>query len=80
MSIGGPAPLWRRHWFKLIAPEKFGHRYYCITTEVFLDCIIRKMDSTDKHDSNFGNLCMKKGGSFQSKFSFFFLSPMGGRV
>ena len=28
---------------------------------------ISKLDSTEKHESNFGNLCMKKGGSFQKR-------------
>ena len=40
---------------------------------------IRKLDSTEKQDSNFGNLCMKKGGSFQKeRFSFILQSLMGG--
>ena len=39
---------------------------------------ISKLDSTEKHDSNFGNLCMKKG--FQKMFSFLFQLSMGGRV
>ena len=40
---------------------------------------ISKLDSTEKRDSNFGNLCMKKGGSFQKeRFLLFFKSLMGG--
>ena len=31
--------------------------------KVFQD-FLSKLDSTEKHESNFGNLCMKKGGSF----------------
>ena len=45
--------------------------------KVFRDCA-SKLDSTDKHDSNFGNLCMKKSGSFQKeRFSFFFNRQWG---
>ena len=51
---------------------------YRITMKVFQD-FISKFDSTEKHESNFGNLCMKKGGSFQKvKFSFLVKSSMGG--
>ena len=40
---------------------------------------MRKLDSTEKHDSNFGNLSMKKGGSFQNqRFLFLFQLSMGG--
>ena len=34
--------------------------------------LISKLDSTEKHDSNFGKLCMKKGGSFQKERFLFF--------
>ena len=34
--------------------------------KVFQD-FMSKLDSTEKHESNFGNLCMKKGGSFQKR-------------
>ena len=38
--------------------------------KVFED-FISKLDSTEKNESNFGNLSMKKGGSFQKeRFSF----------
>ena len=37
---------------------------------------MRKMNSTENHDSNFGNLCIKRGGSFQKEmFSFFSIPP-----
>ena len=41
-----------------------------------------KLDSTEKHDSNFGNLCMKKAGSFQKErfFILFFNRQWGGGV
>ena len=40
---------------------------------------ISKLGSIEKHESIFGNLCMKKGGSFQiERFKFFFKSSMGG--
>ena len=40
---------------------------------------ISKLDRTEKHECNFGNLCMKKGGSFQKvRFSFLLRSSMGG--
>ena len=46
--------------------------------KVFQD-VISKLDSTEKHESNFGNLCMKNGGSFQKeRFSFLLKSSMGG--
>ena len=46
--------------------------------KVFQD-FISKLDSTEKHESNFGNLCMKKGGSFQKeRFSFLLKCSMGG--
>ena len=45
--------------------------------KVFQD-FISKLDSTEKHESNFGNLCTKKGGSFQKeRFSFLLKSSMG---
>ena len=45
--------------------------------KVFLD-FISKLDSTEKHESNFDNLCMKKDGSFQKeRFSFLLKSSMG---
>ena len=46
--------------------------------KVFQD-FISKLNSTEKHESNFGNLGMKKGCSFQKeRFSFFFKSLMEG--
>ena len=46
--------------------------------KVFQD-FISKLDSTEKLESNFGNLCMKNGGSFQKeRFSFLLKSSMGG--
>ena len=46
--------------------------------KVFQD-FISKLDSTEKHDRNFSNLCMKKSGSFQKeRFSFLLKSSMGG--
>ena len=46
--------------------------------KVFQD-FISKLDSTEKHESNFDNLCIKKGGSFQKeRFSFLLKSSMGG--
>ena len=47
--------------------------------KVFQD-FISKLDSTEKHKSNFGNLCMKKDSSFQKeRFSLFFYNlQMGG--
>ena len=46
--------------------------------KVFQD-FISKLDRTEKHESNFGNLCMKKGGLFQKeRFSFLLKSSMGG--
>ena len=43
--------------------------------KVFQD-FISKFDSTEKHESNFGNFCMKKGGSFQKeRFSFLLKYP-----
>ena len=33
--------------------------------------LIRKLDCTEKHDSNYGNLSVKKGGSFQKECFFF---------
>ena len=34
-------------------------------------------EGTEKHDSNFGNLCVKNGRSFQkTRFSFLFQSSM----
>ena len=48
--------------------------------KIFQD-FLSKLDSTEKHESNFGNLCMKKGGSFQKeRFSFLLKSSMGGGV
>ena len=45
--------------------------------KVFQD-FISKLDSTEKHQSNFGNLCTKKGGLFQKEwFSFLLRSSMG---
>ena len=53
------------------------HNYYCITIK-FLEIALSKLDSIEKHDSNFGNLCMKKIESFQKeRFSFFLQSSMG---
>ena len=40
--------------------------------------LISKLDSTEKHDSNFGNLCIKKSGWFQKEeFLFFFHRQWG---
>ena len=61
-------------------PVKFDHRYanYCIIMKVFQD-FMSKLDSKEKHESNFDNLCMKKGGSFQKeRFLFLLKSSMGG--
>ena len=41
---------------------------------------LSKLESTEKLDSNLGNLCVKKGRSFQKeRFSFLFQSLMGGK-
>ena len=46
--------------------------------KVFQD-FISKLHSTEKHENIFGNLCMKKGGSFQKeRFSFLLKSSMRG--
>ena len=46
--------------------------------KVFQD-FISKLDSTEKNESNFGNLCMKNGGLFQKvRFSFLLKFSMGG--
>ena len=46
--------------------------------KVFQD-FISKLDNTKKHESNFGNLCMKKGDLFQKgRFSFLSKFSMGG--
>ena len=38
---------------------------------------VSKLDSAEKYDSNFGNVCTKKGGSFQEEiFSFLLQSSM----
>ena len=59
------------------APEKLDYRYSFITMKVFQD-VISKLNSTEKQDSNFGNLCVKKGGSLQKeRFSFILHSSMG---
>ena len=40
--------------------------------KVFQD-FISKLDSIEKHESNFGNLCIKKDGSFQKERFLFLL-------
>ena len=64
------------------APEKFDYRYYCITMKVFQDHVTQGSWIAQKNmiiDNKFGNLCMKKGGSFQKeRFSFFSVVNGGG--
>ena len=61
-------------WSTSSAAQKQGltiSRPIIASQKVFQD-FISKLDSTEKHESNFGNLGMKKGGSFQ-KEGFLFL-------
>ena len=43
-----------------------------------LQDFVTKLDSTERHESNFGNLCMKKGSLFQKeRVSLLLNSSMG---